>query len=144
MAGTGAVKLYKEMINKIYAWREVREKGFVMKEPHFHPYFELFYVESGACSFFIGNNMYDLHEGDFLLIPPDVFHYTRYPYFRSVRHPFIGCGFCLGEKHFLKRAVGHVMIQWPGKIDFRSLFDDLGNCVTGYTAAVCDVPFAES
>ena len=80
MAGTGAVKLYKEMINKIYAWREVREKGFVMKEPHFHPYFELFYVESGACSFFIGNNMYDLHEGDFLLIPPDVFHYTRYPY----------------------------------------------------------------
>lgn len=80
MAGTGAVKLYKEMINKIYAWREVREKGFVMKEPHFHPYFELFYIESGACSFFIGNNMYDLHEGDFLLIPPDVFHYTRYPY----------------------------------------------------------------
>lgn len=25
----------------------------------------------------------------------------------------------------------------------QSPFDDFGNCVTGYTAAVCDVPFTE-
>ena len=76
----GEVRIYREMINKIFCWRETREKGFLMRAPHCHPYFELFYVESGACSFFIENNVYDLHEGDFLLIPPQVFHYTRYPF----------------------------------------------------------------
>ena len=65
-------------IEGIYAGSEVREEGFVMPEPHCHTYFELFYVESGACRFFIENNMYDIHTGDFMLIPPDVFHYTRY------------------------------------------------------------------
>ena len=61
----GEVRIYREMINKIFCWRETREEGFLMRAPHCHPYFELFYVESGACSFFIENNVYDLHEGDF-------------------------------------------------------------------------------
>lgn len=67
-----------EQIDNIYAGSEVREAGYVMPDPHCHSYFELFYVESGACRFFIDNNMYDIHAGDFMLIPPDVFHYTRY------------------------------------------------------------------
>ncbi|MDE7276113.1 MAG: AraC family transcriptional regulator, partial [Lachnospiraceae bacterium] len=46
--------------------------------PHCHPYFELFYIENGVCRFFIKNNMYDMHTGDFMLIPPQMFHYTRY------------------------------------------------------------------
>lgn len=49
----GEVRIYREMINKIYCWRETREKGFLMRAPHCHPYFELFYVESGACSFLL-------------------------------------------------------------------------------------------
>lgn len=80
-----AVKILKEKVEKIFAWRELREAGFVMAAPHCHPYFELFYIESGACSFFIGNNVYDLHEGDILLIPPQVFHYTRYPFGQCLR-----------------------------------------------------------
>lgn len=32
----------------------------------------------GACRFLIEDAMYDLHDGDFLLIPPQVLHYTRY------------------------------------------------------------------
>ena len=76
----GQVKVLKEDIDKIYVWNELREKGYVMAAPHCHPYFELFYTDSGSCSFFIDNNMYDLHRGDFLLIPPQVYHYTRYQY----------------------------------------------------------------
>ena len=55
----------------------LREAGFVMKEYHCPPDFELFSVESGGCRFLIENNMYDLHTGDFLLIPPRSLHYTR-------------------------------------------------------------------
>ena len=80
MANGRALKMTSATLDKIFAWRELREEGFVMPSPHCHTFFELFYVESGACSFFIGNNVYDLHEGDFMLIPPQVFHYTRYPY----------------------------------------------------------------
>ncbi len=64
--------------DRIYAGSALREAGFIMTAPHCHSYYELFYVETGACSFFAGNNMHDLHAGDFLLIPPQVFHYTRY------------------------------------------------------------------
>ena len=49
-----------------------------MASPHCHLYYEIFYLQSGSCRFFIDNNMFDLNEGDFLLIPPEVFHYTRY------------------------------------------------------------------
>ena len=65
-------------IDKILVGSEVREAGYIMPEPHCHSDFELFYVESGTCRFFIENNIYDIHSGDFMLIPPDVFHYTRY------------------------------------------------------------------
>lgn len=65
-------------IDRIYAETNTRQPGFAMLSPHCHPYCELFYVQSGECRFFIDNNMYDLGAGDFLLIPPEVFHYTRY------------------------------------------------------------------
>lgn len=68
----------EKMIGRIFAESQLREAGYVMPEHHFHLYFELFYVESGACRFLIENNMYDLHAGDFLLIPPQTPHYTRY------------------------------------------------------------------
>lgn len=78
MATARQPRISNEQINKIYAGSRLNEAGFVMPAPHCHPYFELFYVDSGACSFFVGNNMYDMSEGDFMLIPPNVFHYTRY------------------------------------------------------------------
>lgn len=65
-------------IDRIYAETNTRRKGFAMQSPHCHPYCELFYLHSGGCRFFIDNNMYDLCAGDFLLIPANVFHYTRY------------------------------------------------------------------
>ena len=68
----------KRLLALGYAESEVKESGYVMPSPHCHPYFELFYIENGVCRFFIKNNMYDMHTGDFMLIPPQMFHYTRY------------------------------------------------------------------
>lgn len=71
-------RIPQEPVELIYAETAVRHAGYVMPHPHCHPYFELFYVQSGTCRFFIENNMYDIYAGDFMLIPPDIFHYTRY------------------------------------------------------------------
>ncbi len=65
-------------IDRIHAENRLREAGYLMSGHHCHPYFELFYVERGACRFLVEDTMYDLHDGDFLLIPPQVLHYTRY------------------------------------------------------------------
>ncbi len=62
----------------IHAESKLRPADYAMSGHHCHTPFELFYVEAGACRFLIENNMYDLHAGDFILIPPLVLHYTRY------------------------------------------------------------------
>lgn len=76
--GKSAAGIQRELVELIYAETAVRHEGYVMPRPHCHAYFELFYVQSGTCRFFIENNMYDIYAGDFMLIPPDIFHYTRY------------------------------------------------------------------
>lgn len=78
MANNRNTRKTEKMIDKIYVESEVKAFGYIMPSPHCHPYFELFYIETGACRFFIENNIYNLHTGDFMLIPPQVFHYTRY------------------------------------------------------------------
>lgn len=78
------MKMHKEIrtktgcISRIHIERAAREAGYSMASHHCHPYFELYYVENGACRFTIDDNMYDLHKGDYILIPPETFHYTRY------------------------------------------------------------------
>jgi len=74
-------------ITRIYVDRRTRDAGYLMGSHHCHPYFELSYIEHGSCRFFVEDTMYDLHDGDFLLIPPQVFHYTRYLF-----GPCLRCG----------------------------------------------------
>ena len=71
-------RISEKIIEKIYVESDSRDGSYIMPTFHCHPYFELYYVESGACRFLIEEDMYDLHAGDFLLIPPNVLHYTRY------------------------------------------------------------------
>lgn len=80
MTNNRSVRQTEKRIDRIYAEGEVKKAGYVMPSHHCHPYFELFYIESGACRFFIENNMHDMHSGDFMLIPPQVLHYTRYSF----------------------------------------------------------------
>lgn len=66
-------------IDRIHADNQLKEAGFVMSSPHCHPHYEIFYIESGHSSYFVGSGVYELHAGDLLIMPPDVFHFTRYP-----------------------------------------------------------------
>ena len=62
----------------IHAETKLRDRDFVMAGHHCHTCFELFYVQSGACRFLVDESLFDLVEGDFILIPPLALHYTRY------------------------------------------------------------------
>ena len=71
-------KLENNSLRRVLVESHLREEGFVMSSHHCHSFFEIYYVDRGNCRFMVENNIYDLHQGDFLLIPPDVLHYTRY------------------------------------------------------------------
>ena len=62
----------------VHAETRWREPGYTMALHHCHSCFELFYAESGACRFLIDDSIFDLHTGDFILVPPMSLHYTRY------------------------------------------------------------------
>ena len=72
-------------ISRVCADRAVREQGSGMAAHHCHTFFELYYVEQGSCRFLINDSIHDLEQGDFILIPPQTFHYTRYLHDRCAR-----------------------------------------------------------
>ena len=62
----------------IHVSTALRNAGFAMLDSHCHNQVEVFHVETGSCRFLLDEEIYDLHAGDFLLIPPMKLHYTRY------------------------------------------------------------------
>ena len=71
-------KLENNSLRRVLVESHLREEGFVMSSHHCHSFYEIYYVDRGNCRFMVENNIYDLRQGDFLLIPPDILHYTRY------------------------------------------------------------------
>ena len=107
----GRERQVEERIGRVFTESYLRDADYIMPSHHFHPYFELYYVERGACRFFLGDGIYDLHTGDFLLIPPQVLHYTRYLF-----------GPCRRDAVFFRREDidGETVSLLPGGADFFS------------------------
>ena len=45
---------------------------------HYHDNFEVYYLESGECNYFVDNRYYSLVAGDLILIPSGLIHQTNY------------------------------------------------------------------
>lgn len=52
--------------------------GEIMMEPHYHNFFEIYYIEKGSCDYFIDNKAYHLEAGDLVFIPDGIIHNTLY------------------------------------------------------------------
>jgi AraC-like DNA-binding protein/mannose-6-phosphate isomerase-like protein (cupin superfamily) len=72
------MRITNQQINRIYAEKNQRDASFFMSSHHFHPYYELYYLNHGTCRFFINNTFYTVEEGDLIVIPMHLFHYTKY------------------------------------------------------------------
>ncbi len=51
---------------------------FSMKRAHAHPFYELYYMFSGECVYYLDGQSYKLHKGDLLLINKGLAHQTLY------------------------------------------------------------------
>ncbi len=47
-----------------------------MSHLHHHNYYELYYLTEGVRKYFIDDTIYELEEGDIVVIPPDILHRT--------------------------------------------------------------------
>ena len=52
--------------------------GELVGPPHYHNFFEIYYIEKGNCSYFIDNKSHQLQPGDVVLVPEGVIHNTFY------------------------------------------------------------------
>lgn len=115
-------------IDRVYTNERTRKADYQMVENHFHYYYELYYVKHGSCRFFIDNALYDLHAGDFLIIPPREVHFNRYTtqctrtniYFRKKDLADGGSWFHPAVGELVSRVS---FLHIPGS--YRSFFEDL-------------------
>lgn len=61
-------------MEKIIVTQAKRRPDFEMLETHAHEEYEIYYLASGQCRFFIHDRLYDLKKGDFALLKSDIFH----------------------------------------------------------------------
>lgn len=47
-----------------------------MSEMHYHPSYEIYYIIKGDRDYFIGDSFFEVHEGDFVLVPKNELHRT--------------------------------------------------------------------
>lgn len=52
--------------------------GDVMHSHHYHNFYEIYYMVSGSCNYFIDDKTYEVSAGDIVLIPSGVIHRTNY------------------------------------------------------------------
>ena len=56
-----------------------RDRSQGRQDTHVHPYYEIFYLINGDCTFFAGHNIYRLNQGDLVIIPKGELHKSTYP-----------------------------------------------------------------
>ena len=63
----------------LFAYQSVStNSNYKPMEKHYHNLFEIYFIDSGTCVYFINNSTYHLQTGDIILVPPGVIHNTRY------------------------------------------------------------------
>lgn len=56
-----------------------RDNTDTKQSSHIHPYYEIFYLINGDCTFFIDHNIYKLNRGDLVIVPIGEIHKSTYP-----------------------------------------------------------------
>lgn len=68
----------RNVVNEFMVERARRAQSFAMEKPHYHPYYELYFLISGSCRMFIDHTIYYLSAGDIVMLAPYQLHQTLY------------------------------------------------------------------
>lgn len=68
-----------DMPNDFKISKVKRDGTYTKQTSHIHPYYEIFYLINGDCTFFIDHNIYKLNRGDLVIVPAGEIHKSTYP-----------------------------------------------------------------
>lgn len=55
-------------MQKDFEIKKIKRSACKMKEPHSHPFHELFYLAKGECTAFLSHNIYKFSKGDIVIV----------------------------------------------------------------------------
>lgn len=67
---------FAEEIESVAVTKERRASTYNMPSGHYHDHYEIYYLKKGNVRYFINERVYDVKEGDIVLIPPHAIHKT--------------------------------------------------------------------
>lgn len=70
--------MYRDIVREFMVDRVRRSHSFGMEQPHYHPYYELYFLISGSCRMFIDHTLCYLSAGDIVVLSPYQLHKTIY------------------------------------------------------------------
>ncbi len=76
---------------------------------HVHPYYEIFYLLNGDCTFFIDHNIYKLSRGDLVIVPAGTIHKSTFPT-QGYSDRFVVC-FRETSLNWIKEVIGEAMVK---------------------------------
>ena len=68
----------KRLRNHFNIDKKRRTNRHKQNAPHFHSYYELYYLQEGSSRFFLADQVYRIHSGDLLVIGPGEYHMCSY------------------------------------------------------------------
>lgn len=68
----------KSEIGNYFRYEASDAGSTIYKSQHYHNVFEIYFLETGSCRYFINDKLYDVTEGDVILIPQGAIHKTFY------------------------------------------------------------------
>ena len=84
----------------------VLDEGDIAMPSHYHNLFEIYYVESGTCGYFVDNKSYHLESGDIILIPEGIIHNSLYKEHTTSTRLLINC-----TRRYIPRSAESVFLQ---------------------------------
>ncbi len=70
----------REKGHEFYFHRDIvlDRRGKQKYKKHYHDLFEIYFIDSGSCCYFIDNKTYQLQAGDVIMVPAGIVHNTEY------------------------------------------------------------------
>ncbi len=93
---------------KVYKVRR-NAKESKQQAKHVHPYYEIFYLLNGDCTFFIDHNIYKLSQGDLVIVPAGTIHKSTFPT-QGYSDRFVVC-FREKSLNWIKEVIGEEMVK---------------------------------
>lgn len=92
---------------KIYKVK--RDKSSKTQPTHAHPYYEIFYLLNGDCTFFVDHNIYKLNKGDLVIVSAGELHKSTFPQVGSSER-YVVC-FRKGNLKWLNELLGEEFVK---------------------------------